>query len=143
MRGHRRSTQDLAAPVAFFALIGGAVIALTVTLRRRFMRYEIAGTSMMPALDPGDYVVVDRAAYRGRLPRRGHVVLARDPRPSAEVHEIVKRVDHADLHGDLWLTGDNAEASTGSETFGAVPRSAIVGRVRWRYWPPRALFRVR
>jgi nickel-type superoxide dismutase maturation protease len=96
---------------------------------------------MLPALGPGDYVIVDRAAYRGRLPRKGHVVLARDPRDPGR--EIVKRVDRADLHGDLWLAGDNTEESTGSETFGAVPRSFIVGRVRWRYWPLRALFRVR
>jgi nickel-type superoxide dismutase maturation protease len=127
--------------VAFFALLAGAAATLFVTIRRRFMRYEIAGESMVPALDPGDYVIVDRTAYRRRLPRKGHIVLARDPRDPA--HEIVKRVDHADLHGDLWLAGDNPAASTASETFGAVPRKAIIGRVRWRYWPLRALFRVR
>lgn len=141
MTGHGRSSKDFAAPVAFFALLAGAAATLALTIRRRFMRYEIAGESMVPALDPGDYVIVDRTAYRRRLPRKGHIVLARDPRHPS--HEIVKRVDHADLHGDLWLTGDNPEASTASETFGAVPRKAILGRVRWRYWPMTALFRVR
>ncbi|MEX1103062.1 MAG: nickel-type superoxide dismutase maturation protease [Dehalococcoidia bacterium] len=127
--------------MAFFALLGGAAGALAFTVRRRFLRYEVAGASMVPALDPGDYVIVDRTAYRRRLPRKGHVVLAHDPRDHAR--EIVKRVDRSDLHGDLWLTGDNAGESTASETFGAVHRGAIVGRVRWRYWPLRALFRVR
>jgi nickel-type superoxide dismutase maturation protease len=143
MTGHGRSSKNLAAPVAFFALTAGAAVTLVLTIRRRFMRYEVAGESMVPALDPGDYVIVDRTAYRRRLPRKGHIVLARDPRPASEGREIVKRVDHADLHGDLWLTGDNPDASTASETFGAVPRKAIIGRVRWRYWPLRALFRVR
>jgi nickel-type superoxide dismutase maturation protease len=127
--------------VAFIALTGGASAALAITLRRRFRRYEVAGDSMTPALDPGDYVVVDRASYRRRLPRGGHVVLARDPRDPTR--ELVKRVDRSDLHGDIWLTGDNPDASTASETFGPVRRDAIIGRVRWRYWPLRALFRVR
>lgn len=134
-------SRDVAAPVAFVALLLGVLGALAVTLRRQFMRFEIAGESMEPALDPGDFVIVDRLAYRRRLPRRGHIVLARDPREPSRV--IAKRVDHADLHGEIWLRGDNEEASTGSETFGPVPRSAMVGRVRWRYWPMSALFRVR
>ncbi len=140
---HGGSARNMAAPVAVLALAAGAITALAVTLRRRFLRYEVAGESMTPALDPGDYVVVDRTAYRRRLPRKGHVVLARDPRPSAEGRELVKRVDRADLHGDVWLTGDHPEASTASETFGPVRRGALIGRVRWRYWPLRALFRVR
>lgn len=141
MSDSRGRSRDVAAPVAFVALLAGAAAALGIMIRRRFMRYEVAGESMEPALDPGDYVIVDRLAYRRRLPRRGHVVLARDPREPER--EIVKRVDHADLHGELWLKGDNVAVSTGSETFGPVPRSAIVGRVRWRYWPITALFRVR
>ncbi len=134
-------TRKLAAPVALAALAGGALAAVAITVRRTFLRYEVAGESMTPALDPGDYVIVDRAAYRHRLPRRGQVVLARDPRDPAR--EVVKRVDRTDLHGDIWLSGDNPEASTASETFGPVRRDVLIGRVRWRYWPVRALFRVR
>src|SRR5687768_13072788 len=131
------STRNFAAPVAFLALCAGATTALALTVRRRFLRYEVRGESMQPALDPGDYVVVDRTAYRRRLPRRGHVVLARDPRDPER--EVVKRVDRTDLHGDIWLTGDNPEASTASETFGPIKRDALIGRVRWRYWPLHAL----
>lgn len=141
MSEHRGRSHPATVPVAFFAVGLGALAALVVIVRRRFLRYEIAGESMAPALDPGDFVIVDRGSYRRRMPRKGHVVLARDPR--AFEREIVKRVDHTDLHGEIWLSGDNADASTASETFGAVQRRAIVGRVRWRYWPLRALFQVR
>ncbi len=122
-------------------LVAAAVAALAVGAKRRFMRFEVAGTSMVPALDPGDFVIVDRRAYRRRLPRRGEVVLARDPREDDRV--LVKRVEHVDLHGGIWLAGDNAGESTDSRAFGSVSVGAIHGRVRWRYWPLRALFRVR
>ncbi len=141
MSKQRGRSRSVAAPVAFFALGVFAAATLAAAIRRRFSRYEVAGNSMLPALDPGDFVIVDRAAHRRRLPRRGHIVLTRDPRTPER--EIVKRVARVDLHGDLWLAGDNPAASTGSETFGSVPLNEIRGRVRWRYWPPRALFRVR
>lgn len=76
---------------------------------------------------------------RGQLRQHERI---RWERKLRQVRRIVKRVDHVDFHGALWLLGDNAEASTDSRTFGAVPREAIIGRVRWRYWPLRSLFRV-
>jgi hypothetical protein len=39
-------------------------------------------------------------------------------------------------HDDWFVSGDNAEWSTDSRTLGPVPRTAIVGRVRYVYWPP-------
>lgn len=105
------------------------------SLIRRFARYEVSGESMAPALNPGDWIAVDIAAYSSRPPRRGHVVLARDPRDSQRT--LVKRVGSVDIHGDTWLLGDNAASSTDSRTFGTVAPDAIVGRVRWRYWPIR------
>lgn len=141
MTRNRGRSQAVAAPAVLLALVAAGTVAALALACRRFLRYEIAGESMRPSLDPGDFVIVDRAMYRRHLPVKGQIVLARDPR--APQREIVKRVERIDLHGDLWLVGDYAKASTGSETFGAVPANAIIGRVRWRYWPVRALFRVR
>ena len=101
--------------------------------RWRFLRCSVEGESMLPSLVPGDWVVADRGASRNYRPRAGDVVLARDPRNRERL--LVKRVDHVDLHNQVWLAGDNPAASTDSRVFGAVPPDAVVGRVRWRYWP--------
>lgn len=114
-------------------LTAGALAAVATLARRRYARYAVEGQSMEPALRPGDWIIVDRAAYRVRLPRPGHVVLALDPREPAR--EIVKRVIRVDLHGQAWLEGDNGAGSTDSRNYGPVPRELVLGRVGWRYWP--------
>ena len=96
---------------------------------------------MLPTLAPGDWLIVDRGPVRGYRPRPGHVVIASDPR--APEREIVKRVDHIDIHGASWLLGDNPADSTDSRHFGAVPGELVTGRVRWRYWPLSRMSRVR
>jgi nickel-type superoxide dismutase maturation protease len=102
-------------------------------MARRFERYAVEGHSMEPTLHDGDWVVVDAAAYRRRVPRPGHVVLACDPREPSR--ELVKRVVQVDLHNESWLEGDNPGESTDSRAYGPVPRRLVTGRVRWRYWP--------
>jgi nickel-type superoxide dismutase maturation protease len=109
-----------------------ATLAVAFAISRRYSRHVVMGSSMSPAVEEGDWIVVDRHAYADRAPRRGEVVLARDPRQPER--ELVKRVDHVDLHGAAWLLGDNAAASTDSRTFGAVDTDAVVGRVVGRYW---------
>jgi nickel-type superoxide dismutase maturation protease len=108
-------------------------IGFVFWVRWRFLRCSVEGESMLPSLVPGDWLIADRGAYRDYRPQAGHVVLARDPRDPERL--LVKRIDHIDLHGGVWLAGDNAAASTDSRVFGAAPLGAIVGRVRWRYWP--------
>jgi nickel-type superoxide dismutase maturation protease len=105
-----------------------------VALSRRFARVEVVGVSMLPALEPGDYVVVDRRAFGHRLPRPGEVVVALEPRADLAV---VKRVAVVDPARGAWLIGDNAEHSTDSRDFGWVAASRITGRVALRYWPWR------
>lgn len=97
------------------------------------MRYEVAGESMAPSLEPGDFLVVDRRAYLHARPRRGDVVLAHDPREQERA--LVKRVAAVGPHGAVELLGDNPGASTDSRHFGPVDPSFIDGRVAWRYWP--------
>lgn len=102
---------------------------LAILLTRRYLDVvEVRGRSMVPALRPGDRLVVVRA--RARV---GDVVVASDPRDPGR--ELIKRVIAADAAG-VTLRGDNAAASTDARVFGAVPASAIQWRAAVRYWPP-------
>jgi nickel-type superoxide dismutase maturation protease len=150
MDGHRpsegapreRASLTLAAALAAALAVAGVIAAaafLAWRASRRYERYEVAGSSMAPTVEPGDWVLVDTEAYRRRMPRPGHVVLACDPREPAR--EVVKRVVQVDLHNDAWLEGDNPSGSTDSRTYGPVPKRLVVGRVRWRYWPRPARVR--
>ena len=112
----------------------GALMWFVPRLAGRFTRYAIAGESMLPTLHPGDWVIVDRHAWAHGKPREGEIALARDPRDAGRT--LVKRIRVREPGGDLWLLGDNARRSTDSRTLGAFPPEALLGRVRWRYWPP-------
>jgi nickel-type superoxide dismutase maturation protease len=124
------------------ALLG----VLAGTAARRFQRIEITGESMVPALEPGDRVVVVRA---GRL-RTGDIVACADPRNPNRT--VVKRVaalpgEHLDLDGGTSLAaghgyvvlGDNSGASTDSRHFGPIGADLIIGRLIFRYLPDRRL----
>lgn len=101
----------------------------------RFRRYEVAGISMCPTFMPGDFVVLDRKAFARRRPHPGEVVLAPDPREPSRT--VLKRIARMDLHGGLWLEGDNPDESTDSRSYGWVRPDALLGRVVGRYWPLR------
>lgn len=116
---------------AFVVLIAlGAWIAF---LRRRLMRFEVSGASMLPALRHGDYVVVDRHAYHAGPPHTGDIVVVPDPREADRC--LVKRVALYEPGHGLWVRGDNESASTDSRHFGWVDPAHVVGRVAFRYWP--------
>jgi nickel-type superoxide dismutase maturation protease len=93
---------------------------------------RVNGDSMAPRLRPGARVIASPVDEGTRL-RVGDVVVAR--RPDRPQLEIIKRIRSIDAAGALFLAGDNVAQSTDSRDFGAVPRSQIVARVRWRYWP--------
>lgn len=107
-------------------LAGLAAAALTATGLRRF---EVTGASMVPALRPGDRVLI----VRSRKLTPGQVVVVGDPRRPGFL--MIKRVEA--VEGEtVTVRGDNAGASTDSRTFGAVPRSGVAGHAVYRYHPP-------
>ena len=94
----------------------------------RWGRVAVAGTSMSPTLEPGDWLVV-----RWDSPVSvGDVVVAR--RPDRPELLVVKRVVRAEGSG-WWLRGDNPSASDDSEVFGEVLPCDVLGRVAARCWP--------
>jgi signal peptidase I len=137
-------------------LLGLATCALAagLALRLRLTVITVTGDSMMPALAPGDRVLLRRAGI-GSL-RRGQVVVVEMPDrngnwdtpphgPVGSRRWIVKRV--AALPGDPWpqgplkadaagppvppdgfaLLGDNAAWSVDSREFGCVPSERLLG----------------
>jgi type IV secretory pathway protease TraF len=132
---HRLRAQRKA--IGALAVAGLGAYAL---LRWKPFRVEIAGSSMHPALEPGDWAL----AVAARTLRRGAVVVVEHPgRPG---FEMVKRVvavpgdlapDGRTLGADeLWVEGDAADGSTDSREFGPVGRGFVRGVVRLVYWPP-------
>ena len=152
------------------ALAAAALATAGLAARRaRLEPMLVAGGSMRPTLDPGQRIAVAplvRPPRRGDL-----VVVTRGDRevvkrvvglPGERVRlgpgglEIDGRVvpepylAGAPTAGDLDLAlgpaqylvlGDHRAASTDGRDFGPVGADALVGRVRFAYWPPRRLRR--
>jgi nickel-type superoxide dismutase maturation protease len=104
-------------------------------------RVAIAGRSMEPLVEDGDWLLVDPDAYRARPVLPGDLVLAPDPREPARL--LLKRVSATTVDGRLELAGDAPDQSTDSRTFGAIDPATVLGRPWLRYWPPRRASRIR
>jgi nickel-type superoxide dismutase maturation protease len=91
-------------------------------------RVLVEGDSMRPTLEPGDRLL----AIRARRIRAGQLVVVPDPRRPDRL--LVKRVA-AVGPAAVSVQGDNAGASTDSRQFGPVSRTAVVGRIVYRYAP--------
>lgn len=100
-------------------------------LVRRRRRFRVTGTSMLPALKPGDVVLIDPDAYRHRRPQEGDIVIARHPL-RADVR-LIKRVTAVLDDGCLQLTGDNLSESTDSRSLGGVAPVHLQGLVTSRF----------
>lgn len=143
-----------------------ALLVLVRLVRRRILPVEVAGLSMTPALEPGDYILV----WRRRLPRDafGLVAYLRGPdaRPllkrvvglPGESLRVASRVEpagrppidpcahdtpsqrdrgvHRLASSEYFVLGDNRAASTDSRDFGPVRATDIEGVAWIRYWPP-------
>ena len=114
-----------------------------VLLAVRPFRIEVAGRSMEPTLQPGDWLLATRA---GRV-RRGSIVVVAHPRRSLDLVKRVSAVPGDVVDGralgpsEYLVVGDNSTGSTDGRTFGTVPRGAIEGVVRLRYLPRPGLVR--
>ncbi len=141
-------------------------------LAARYRRFRVVDHSMTPAIEPGDYVITDRAWERRGL-ARGDVVVFR----SGERH-MIKRVlglpgETIGIEGgvlmiggrpaadpwwpaatrpdgewvvppDSWFVlGDNRAASAAdSRTLGPIQHPSVHSRVIARYWPWRRTGRI-
>jgi signal peptidase I len=167
----RRTTTLGAGALVLGGLGLAAVVAAGLAARRaRLEPMLVRGGSMRPTLDPGQRIAVApllRPPRRGdlvvvRRPGRLEVVkrvvglpgeqvrlragrLEVDGRPVPEPYlpggsgagELDLRLGPA----QYLVLGDHRAASTDGRDFGPVGADAVVGRVRFAYWPPRRLRR--
>ena len=114
----------------------------------RLMR--VCGHSMAPAINPGELVLVDSAAYEARKPRRGELVAVRPA--SIGGRAFIKRIaglplEQVNVDGKTWhlkegeffLLGDRSGHSLDSRIFGPVTHDELIGPIRLRLWPWRML----
>ncbi len=92
-------------------------------------RLVVSNNSMLPHIRPGDRLFLDPRAYRRSQPRQGDVVVAQHPLTD---ELILKRVTRVTAAGDLFLRGDNPDASCDSRQLGWFALPAIRGRVTSR-----------
>jgi signal peptidase I len=115
------------------------VLAAAAWAAWRPFRVEVEGTSMVPELEPGDWLVATRP---GRL-RPGDLVVVEHPeRPGFELVKRLSTLPGGSVGalvlgpGQYWVTGDQTGSSTDSTWFGPVGARHIRGVIRLRYWPP-------
>jgi hypothetical protein len=115
-------------------------------------RVTVADGSMLPAIRPGDWLLLDPTARR--WPRRGTVVVFREPGSEVlAIKRIAARPGDWVRFGDAWLqlgddeawlrgdASDEALAAAGhgpaidSRRYGPVPVDALIARAWFRYGP--------
>lgn len=122
-------------------------------------RVRVEEVSMVPAIEPGDWLLVDPTT--SRWPRRGSVVVFHEPESGVLAIKRVAarpggRVAFAGGYlvmgpDEAWLTADATTAATvgagygppvDSTRFGPVPLELLVGRVWLRYGPIARIGRI-
>ena len=104
----------------------------------RFRTWEIAGDSMSPTLEAGDWVV----SLDSRLlkPAPGRIAVLRRPGNEGEI--LIKRLLTEEPGGGWYVIGDQPARSTDSRRFGPVPDALIEGIVLFRHHPLARLGRI-
>jgi nickel-type superoxide dismutase maturation protease len=91
-------------------------------LLRRRRRFRVQGLSMLPTLQPGEFVLINHHAVAAS----GDLVVADHPHKPIR---ILKRVAGFDEAGNLLLASDNRSEGSDSRHFGPVLSQAVHGVV--------------
>lgn len=120
-----------------FSIMSVSLLVLIVTnsaVLTGYRIYHIPSASMMPALIPGDYVLVDQWAYQNNSPIKGDVIVFQHP---YNKRSYVKRIAYLpteefmgkSLPKDSYaVIGDNTDRSEDSRFFGSISNESIIGR---------------
>ena len=127
------------------ARLPGGEVAVEVARRARHGPWRVLVTedSMRPALEPGDWLLVDPTIRV--WPRRGSVVVVREPgsellavkRVAARPGDVIRTTDGPIRLSptQAWLLGDDRTVSVDSRRYGPVELDRLVARAWYRYGP--------
>lgn len=76
--------------VEFFEtlVIFGAIFASIYLFVAQF--HKVSGSSMVPTLHTGDYLITEKLSYRFRDPKRGEIIVLKNPRDESQ--DFIKRI---------------------------------------------------
>jgi signal peptidase I len=94
--------------------------------------YFIPSPSMVPTLEPGQFILIDTWAYDDALPSIGDVVVFRHQESAQWLVKRISRWPDGEIqHNDQWyMLGDNKNQSRDSRYFGGITTDQIVGQVK-------------
>lgn len=88
---------ELFQTLVVFAAIGTAIYWLVA------QPHKVSGKSMYPNFDDGDYIITDKLTYKFSDPKRGDVVVFKNPRDQSQ--DFIKRI--------IGLPGDRVKVQNG------------------------------
>ena len=122
---------------------GGPVGPLAEGARGGPWRVLVAEDSMRPALEPGDWLLVDPTIRT--WPRRDSIVVVREPdgdllaikRVAARPGDVIRTATGPIRLGpsEAWLLGDDRAVSRDSRMYGPVGLDRLLARAWFRYGP--------
>jgi nickel-type superoxide dismutase maturation protease len=115
-------------PGATGLLAAGLGLGIFLIFHGLFERIEVEGPSMLPALSPGERLLV----LKSPVLEEGDIVALMDPEHEGRL--LVKRISLLGAF-EVEVLGDNPGASRDSRQFGPVGRKRVLGRIVYRYHP--------
>ncbi|HSX10065.1 MAG TPA: signal peptidase I [Candidatus Saccharimonadales bacterium] len=96
-----------------------------IALLSPIIKFHVEGKSMVPTIQQGDSVLVNRMSYLFRSPNVDDIIALYDPR---DRKILIKRIIKIEK-GKYFVQGDNKNSSTDSRVFGMIGRVDIIGKI--------------
>jgi signal peptidase I len=109
----------------FLLLVVAVVWPQTRSNLLGYETFRVPGVAMEPTIRAGDYILVNTRAYRLAGPEFGDVVVFTD---ASNGSQYIRRIAHRRPGDQFEVGADNSSMAT---PIGAVPRSAILGKVTY------------
>ena len=105
LRAHRRASRQQVVVTILVGIVLAAILQLTI------QNYVVEGDSMLPTVQTGDRVLIDRLAYKVGHPVRGDIVVFHTPPQVTPASTYIKRIigvpgDMVSINpGQVWVNG--------------------------------------